>query len=249
MEDFEDIDVLDLYFKHDTPTEGKKETDSMNDKKEKKIRVNTDPSPGTSGAYRKFAPKDNEKNKGKEKKLEKKNSPTENLDQKTESLKQRIKELEQETERRKRKYDELQEENKRLKTLEKTDSKDFFAFDLDPSVYLRGDMKEANAYLSRTIVPKVKRLIDQNEGQFRIIKELGKVCEPVTETTPRTCIQYNRGKYCPEGEMHLDKKGNKRIHCCSICWEALWAFVPHRVVACPLIAKKFWSTMDCDKKS
>lgn len=260
MEDFEDIDVIDLYFKRDTVV-ADDEMEDVNDPIEitlvpARSIIQTTPvtqstlvkppivMEPTAGPSRTTCHKSNkqttgESNSRKGKGVGKSTATNAML------LEKRIRELEQESETRKRKFRELEEENKRLKAQEKTETKPKMAFKLDHTIYLHGDMKEANVYLSKTIVPQVKAIISQNKQNFRLISELGKVCEPVHETSPRTCIQFNRGKICMDGEVHFDRRGNKRIHCCSICWETLWAFVPHRVVDCPLLTRKFWEIMEC----
>ena len=118
---------------------------------------------------------------------------------------------------------------------------------MEPEKFLKGENKDALAYLMRIIVPRIRRVISENRDLFRVIYAIGKVSEPMTGETPKTCLTYNRGRNCREGKVHLDSSGNKRIHTCTLCWELLWIHAFHRVINCPLMTRKFWADMDAKK--
>ena len=133
------------------------------------------------------------------------------------------------------KLEKLQKENEILKENSKV-----LPFGFEPEKFLKGDMYDSNHYLVKTIIPRIKRVVDHNKDSFKVIFALGEVCEPLDYKVLRTCMLYNRGGACRCSHTHSDLKGNKRIHCCTICWEVLWVFACHRVVACPLLNQSFF---------
>ena len=131
--------------------------------------------------------------------------------------------------------DSLREENEKLR-----ESSRGLPFGFEPEKFIKGDMGEANKYLVKCIIPRIKRIVDQNHDSFKLAFALGEACEPLNYSVVRTCMPYNRGMACRDGHIHSDHKGNKRMHSCTICWEVLWVFVNHRVVACPLLSRNFY---------
>ena len=155
-------------------------------------------------------------------------------------LESKLKLIEKEREKEKSLIEKLRRENKELKEKSKDE---ILPFGLEPERFLAGDIKESTAYLAKIIIPRIKRVVDENKEIFKLIYALGEVSEPVDYRAIRTCVLFNRGRPCREGYTHRDPKGNKRIHACTICWEVLWIFVAHRVVTCPLLTRKFYSKL------
>ena len=153
------------------------------------------------------------------------------------SLEEKLARLEQEKE-------ELRKENEKLKQVH---TGNVLPFGMEPEKFLKGENKEALAYLMRIIVPRIRRVINENKPLFHVIYGIGKVSEPLASDTPKTCLTYNRGRNCREGKVHLDSNGNRRIHTCTLCWELLWFHAFHRVVNCPLMTTKFWSDIEAKK--
>ena len=170
-----------------------------------------------------------------EKKQKKLKSGTEDTKDKEKCLKEKLKEIESQRVLDQKKLEELRQENRLLR-----ESSAVMPFGFEPERFLNGDMHESNRYLVTTIIPRIKRVVDQNSESFKLIFALGEVCEPLDYKVLRTCMLYNRGGACRNGHTHSDLKGNKRIHSCTICWEVLWIFAYHRVVACPLLTRKFY---------
>ena len=152
-----------------------------------------------------------------------------------EILREKLRKIENERKEEGKIMEKLKEENEMLK-----ESSRSLPFGLEPEKFLKGDMGESNKYLVKCIIPRIKRFVDQNRESFAVIFALGEVCEPLNYTVVRTCMPYNRGGACRDGHIHTDMKGNKRIHSCMICWEVLWIFTNHRVVACPLLTRDFY---------
>ena len=114
-------------------------------------------------------------------------------------------------------------------------------FGMSFSEYMTRDLKVATDYITKTIIPRVKRVVTENKESFKIFYELGDVCEPITPTSLKTCTLYNQGRQCREGNSHCDQRGNNRLHVCTVCWETLWVYAPHGIFACPLLTRKFWA--------
>ena len=145
--------------------------------------------------------------------------------------------------------EKLRKEIEKLKSELKPETADdtTLPFGLEPDRYLKVDQKEAMTYLAKTIIPRIKRVIDENRAKFVVIFALGESCEPIDYETVKTCSRYNQGWQCGEGKIHTDAQGNKRSHSCTICWEALWVYTPHRVINCPLLTVKFWKLIGAER--
>ena len=129
-------------------------------------------------------------------------------------------------------------------------SKDFkldIPFGLQPDKYLLVSQKEAMIYLAKEIIPRIKRVVDENREKFIVIYALGATCEQISDNTVKTCGRYNQDKGCRESNVHTDLKGIKRMHACTICWEVLWVYSPHQVVNCPLLVNEFWSKIGANR--
>ena len=168
-------------------------------------------------------------------------SPNPKLDPKLD-LERKLRNLERERVKEKEMIEKLRKENHDLKEKEKNNDVSL-PFGLEPERYLRGDMKDSTKYLAKIIIPRVKRVVDENKETFKMIFALGEVSEPVDFRSIRTCVLFNRGRICRDGNTHSDQKGNKRIHDCTVCWEVLWVFAVHRVVTCPLLTRKFYEKL------
>ena len=183
-------------------------------------------------------PKKGEKGEvGETSKLQSEKSKETKGEEDEQSLKERLAKLEKEKEKLKRENEELKQRQ----------SVNDLPFGMEPERFLRGENKDALAYLMKIIVPRIRRVISENRELFQVIYAIGKVSEPMVADTPKTCLTYNRGRNCREGRVHMDNSGNRRIHTCTLCWELLWIHVCHRVVDCPLMTRSFWTKIEAKK--
>ena len=121
--------------------------------------------------------------------------------------------------------------------------KKIFALDVIPSIVLAKPNLELLRWVSDVLAVKMKEKMKAHRDYFRAIEAVA----GVDSVGIRTCPVFNRIEYCSVKWHHRTKttkagrpRADLRLHCCTLCIEALGIICGHPLLRCPWIYEDTW---------
>ncbi len=122
--------------------------------------------------------------------------------------------------------------------------KRIFALGFLPSVVLSKNHLQLLKWVTEVLVPKMKERMSNHQEYFRVIVAVS----GIEDVGARTCPVFNRIEYC-SFKWHCRTKitrtgrprADLRLHCCTLCVEALGIICGHPLLRCPWIYEETWS--------
>ncbi len=118
-----------------------------------------------------------------------------------------------------------------------------FALGFIPSLILAKSHVDMLKYVSDVLSINMKMKMESYRGHFRVIESVS----GVESVGIRTCPVFNRIEYCALKWHHMSKvtrsgrtRADLRIHCCTLCLEALGIICGHPLLRCPWIYEDTW---------
>ena len=118
-----------------------------------------------------------------------------------------------------------------------------FALGFVPSVVLAKNHVDMLKYVAEVLSINMKKRMDGFRNYFNVIE----VIRGVESVGVRTCPIFNRIEFCPVKWHHMSKmaksgrmRADLRIHCCTLCLEALGIICGHPLFKCPWIYEDTW---------
>jgi hypothetical protein len=94
-------------------------------------------------------------------------------------------------------------------------------------------------WVTTTLAPKLKLEASKYPSYFSAIRILAMSGEMVVWT----CAGFNRGSQC-QSKWHVHERPNRsrdiRLHCCTLCYDALGILSEHRILDCPWLKEETW---------
>jgi hypothetical protein len=118
-----------------------------------------------------------------------------------------------------------------------------FALGFVPSVVLAKTHVDMLKWVADVLSVNLKKRMESHPDHFRILSTIS--C--VDSVGVRTCPVFNRLEYCALKWHHNTKMANSgrvradlRIHCCTLCLEAIGIICGHPLLRCPWIYEDTW---------
>jgi len=115
-----------------------------------------------------------------------------------------------------------------------------------PSIVLAKSHVEMLKYVAEVLSINMKKKMEGFRDYFSVIEEI----RGVESVGVRTCPVFNRIELCPVKWHHNTKmaksgrmRADLRIHCCTLCLEALGVICGHPLFRCPWIYEDTWKKM------
>lgn len=127
--------------------------------------------------------------------------------------------------------------------MEAARSPKIFALGFVPSVVLAKSHLELLKWVSDVLSIKMKEKMGTHRNHFKVIESVS----GVESVGIRTCPVYNRIEFCTLKWHHRTKitksgrpRADLRLHCCTLCMEALGIICGHPLLQCPWIYEETW---------
>ncbi len=138
---------------------------------------------------------------------------------------------------------ELREELAKLReeAKEKVAEEEVFEMGFKLNEFMAMSQTKALQWVTNVLAVRFKQRIEKCSSYFRPIMQLG----GQSEMDARTCAGYNRGGNCHSKWHVYEKYGQRaytevRLHCCTLCKDALGVMCEHRLIDCPWLKKSTW---------
>lgn len=125
-----------------------------------------------------------------------------------------------------------------------------FALGFIPSIVLAKSNVELLKWVAEVLSISMKRRMEVHRDHFKVITTV-KGCEAIGA---RTCPIYNRIEHCSlkwHQMIKTTKTGRQRtelrIHCCTLCLEAMGIICGHPLLKCPWIYEDTWKDIPFSK--
>lgn len=126
-----------------------------------------------------------------------------------------------------------------------------FALGFIPTLVLAKSHVDMLKWVADVLSPNMKKRIESHGDHFSIISTV----TGVDTVGVRTCPIFNRVEYCALKWHHMTKMGKSgrsrselRIHCCTLCMEALGIICGHPLLKCPWIYEDTWKKITSSEK-
>jgi hypothetical protein len=130
-----------------------------------------------------------------------------------------------------------------------TAPKKIFALGFIPSVVLTKNNVELLKWVTEVLTPKMKERMALTPNYFRVVEDVA----GVEAVGIRTCPVFNRIERCALKWHHHTKitragreRADLRLHCCTLCMEALGIICGHPLLRCPWIFEDTWRRISQD---
>jgi len=124
-----------------------------------------------------------------------------------------------------------------------------FALGFVPSVVMAMSNIDMLKWVSNVLSMNMKVRMESRGAHFKVIKAVA----GVDSVGVRTCPTFNRIEFCSLKWHHMTKIGRTgrsraelRIHCCTLCLEALGIICGHPLFRCPWIYEETWAQFPSD---
>ena len=124
-----------------------------------------------------------------------------------------------------------------------------FALGFIPSVVLAKSHVELLKWVADVLAINMKKRMEVHSNHFKVIETV----TGIEAVGTRTCPTYNRIEFCALKWHHTTKTGRTgrarselRIHCCTLCLEALGIICGHPLLKCPWILEDTWNKIPND---
>jgi hypothetical protein len=121
-----------------------------------------------------------------------------------------------------------------------------FALGFIPSVVLAKSHVDMLKWVSDVLASNMKIRMDCHRDHFSIMETV----TGIEAVGVRTCPIYNRMEFCALKWHHMTKmarsgrtRAELRIHCCTLCLEALGIICGHPLLKCPWIYEETWKNI------
>jgi hypothetical protein len=155
----------------------------------------------------------------------------------------------QELERVNREMEGMRSEMDELRRATLTPKKKIFALDVIPSLILAKSNLELLKWVSDVLAVKMREKMKAHQDYFRVIESIA----GVDSVGIRTCPVFNRIEFCSVKWHHRTKttkagrsRADLRLHCCTLCIEALGIICGHPLLRCPWIFEDTWKKIPGD---
>ncbi len=142
--------------------------------------------------------------------------------------------------------DELKELRRELaeireKAKEKGLADEGYAFGFKMDEFMAMSQTKSLQWVTNVLAVKLKERVDRYRSYFTPILLLGGKCE----MDAWTCAGYNRGGTCHSKWHVYERYGHRnnkevRLHCCTLCKDAMGVFSEHRLIECPWLKRSTW---------
>lgn len=126
-----------------------------------------------------------------------------------------------------------------------------FALGFVPSVVLAKPNVELLKWVAEVLAINMKKRMDNHLNHFKVLEAV----TGIDAVGVRTCPVYNRIEYCSLKWHQMSKKTKTgrsrmelRIHCCTLCLEALGIICGHPLLKCPWIYEDNWKKIPCNEE-
>ena len=126
-----------------------------------------------------------------------------------------------------------------------------FALGFIPTLVLAKSHVEMLKWVADVLTSNMKKRMESHSDHFSIIATV----TGVDAVGVRTCPIFNRLEYCALKWHHMSKMGRSgrsrselRIHCCTLCLEALGIICGHPLLKCPWIYEDTWKKITSSDK-
>lgn len=118
-----------------------------------------------------------------------------------------------------------------------------FALGFVPSVVLAKSHVDMLKWVAEVLSINLKKRMESHPDHFRVLATIS----GVDSVGVRTCPVFNRLEFCALKWHHNTKMANSgrvradlRIHCCTLCLEAIGIICGHPLLRCPWIYEDTW---------
>lgn len=122
-----------------------------------------------------------------------------------------------------------------------------FALGFIPSVVLAKNHVELLKWVSDVLANSMKKRMAEHGNHFKVIQTVS----GVEAVGARTCPTFNRIEQCSVKWHHMTKstktgrsRSELRLHCCTLCLEALGIISGHPLLRCPWIYEETWKRIE-----
>lgn len=114
------------------------------------------------------------------------------------------------------------------------------AFGFDKNEFLAMSATKSLQWVTTTLAPKVKQECSKYPSYFGALRAMAMPSEMVVWT----CAGFNRGTQC-KSKWHVYERPNRsssdiRLHCCTLCYDALGVLSEHKMIDCPWLKESTW---------
>jgi hypothetical protein len=148
---------------------------------------------------------------------------------------------------------EMEDMRKEMATIRSSNTKPatrIFALGFVPSIALAKPNVELLRWVAEVLSISMKRRMEVHRDHFRIIEQVS----GVDAIGARTCPSYNKIERCSLKWHQMVKttrsgyqRTELRIHCCTLCLEALGIICGHPLLKCPWIYEDTWTNIPFSK--
>ena len=126
-----------------------------------------------------------------------------------------------------------------------------FALGFVPSIVLAKSHVDMLKWVTDVLASNMKKRMEYHVNHFSIVKTVA----GIESVGIRTCPIFNRMEYCALKWHHMSKmaksgrmRAELRIHCCTLCLEALGIICGHSLLRCPWIYEETWKNIEPQDK-
>ncbi len=122
-----------------------------------------------------------------------------------------------------------------------------FALGFIPSVVLAKNHVDLLKWVTEVLSISMKKRMEEHVDHFSVIKSIS----GVESVGARTCPTFNRIERCVVKWHQMSKttgagktRAELRLHCCTLCIEALGIISGHPLLKCPWVYEETWSKLN-----
>ncbi len=116
-----------------------------------------------------------------------------------------------------------------------------FALGFKMEEFMAMSQTKSLQWVTNVLAPKLKERVNKYRSYFAPIILMGGKCE----MEAWTCAGFNRGGTCHSKWHVYERYGHRsnkevRLHCCTLCKDALGVFSEHKLIDCPWLKRSTW---------